>query len=112
MAVYFFWQGLVISIILSIVLSIGLTLFLNSSAKRRIAQEFEDEILEAIETDDKKEKKDTESKSGGFILIGPFPIIFGSGGARFDKKGFKWALLFFIVVILTFLLLGWTIRFI
>jgi len=111
MAVYFFWQGLVISIILSIVLSIGLTLFLNLSAKRRAAQKFEDDVSEIIEADEEPEKNE-KSKSGGFILIGPIPIIFGSGSVRFDKNGFKWALLFFAIVILTFLIIGWAIRFI
>jgi len=116
MAIVFFWQGLVISIILSIILSIVLTLVLNLSSKKRAGM-FEDEIFgETKEEQEEREREGKESrkesKTGGFILIGPIPIIFGSGGVRFDKNGFKWALLFFALIVFTFLMAAWVIRFI
>ncbi|MCL2863708.1 MAG: DUF131 domain-containing protein [Methanimicrococcus sp.] len=125
---YFFWQGLVISIILSVLLTIGMTLwsrrksagggaygfedgsrhdFYERNRKETVYDSEENERNEGNERDEKNErgegnkgKAEPRSKTSGLIMIGPIPIVFGSGGVRFDKSAFKYALLFFIIVIL------------
>ncbi|WNY27063.1 TIGR00304 family membrane protein [Methanolapillus ohkumae] len=48
---------------------------------------------------------ETPIKTGGMIMLGPFPILFGNGGVRLDKKNFKYALLFFLMTVLVYLIL-------
>jgi len=109
---YFFWPGLVISIVFSVLLTIGLNLWARRKSAYREAYDFE-------ETDDTNETEDTNgtdetdkprSEMSGMVMIGPIPIIFGSGGVRFDQKAFKYALLFFIIVILIWWILSRTVR--
>jgi len=120
-SIYFFWPGLVISILFSVLLTIGLNLW----ARRKYAdresydkesyerESYERESYDFEETDETEGRDGTgQPKSGmsGLIMIGPIPIIFGSGGVRFDQKAFKYALLFFIIVILIGWILTRTVR--
>lgn len=103
--VYFFWPGWIISIVLSILLSILLTAGLNfrrrnqgSSDASPAGGSFYDSSIEP------DPENDSRTKTGGMILIGPIPVVFGNGGLRFDKSVFKYALAFFLIV-----LFGWVL---
>ncbi|MBZ3934917.1 TIGR00304 family membrane protein [Methanimicrococcus blatticola] len=142
--VYFFWPGLIVSILLSIIFSILLTIGLNLQAKRRMnSAGFEtypndsdyncndncnddstnchDDYMNChndYEGDsDFNEKRNNpnfddepRSKTSGMIMIGPIPIIFGNGGFRFDKNAFKYALAFFLIVLISWILLSRIVR--
>ncbi|MDR0766907.1 MAG: DUF131 domain-containing protein [Methanosarcinales archaeon] len=92
--VYFFWPGLIISIILSILLTIGLNLW----ARRR--PQSENHFNERDFDDSSDSNDETRTKTSGMIMIGPIPIAFGNGGFRFDKNAFKYALAFFLIVLI------------
>ena len=113
---HFFGSGLMWSIVLSIVLSVVLTVCLNLFG-RRIAKspediecEYEKEVEKEAEKEEELNFEKPRAKSSGMILIGPIPIIFGSGGMRFDKKMFKYALLFFLIGLFMYFILMKTIR--
>ena len=89
---HFFWPGLFWSILFSIILSVVLTIGLNLWGRRMMKMPEVD-----YENEDTGGFEEPRTKSSGMILIGPIPIIFGSGGIRFDKKMFIYALLFFLI---------------
>ena len=109
---HFFAPGLMWSIILSIVLSVVLTVGLNLWGTRMVKkpEEREYEYEKENEKEDGNGFEEPRTKSSGMILIGPIPIIFGSGGIRFDKKMFKYALLFFLIVLFMYFIFMKTIR--
>lgn len=106
--VYFFWPGLILSLILSILLTIGLNLYIQKRARTGdgfIVDEnpYENDVASNPEDD-------FRTKTGGMIMIGPIPIIFGNGGFRFDKNAFKYALAFFLIVLIAWILLSRIVR--
>ena len=109
---HFFWPGLMWSIILSIIFSVVLTVGLNLWRRRtaKSLEEIEYEYEKENEREDSGGFEEPQTKSSGMILIGPIPIIFGSGGVRFDKKMFKYALLFFLIVLFMYFIFMKTIR--
>jgi len=137
-SIYFFWPGLVISILFSILLTVGLNLWarkkrasgesydfeedgrnaFNDKTFRETGHDFEEagevdeagEMDEAGEVDEANGANEPRSKMSGMIMIGPIPILFGSGGVRFDKKAFKYALLVFIIIILIWWIMVRTVR--
>ncbi|MDV0445574.1 hypothetical protein MmiAt1_11590 [Methanimicrococcus sp. At1] len=117
--VYFFWPGLIYSIIISIVLSILLTIGLNFWAKNRKHNPESD--FQFYDSEPNRFEKESEngadnfggeprSKTGGMILIGPIPIVFGDGGFRFDKSIFKYALTFFLIVLILWFIMSRIVR--
>ena len=128
-SVYFFWPGLLISIILSVLLTIGLNLWTRRKYAGRESYDFDEDSRHAFndkngrktghdfeetgktnETNQANEANKTRTDMSGMIMIGPIPIAFGSGGVRIDRKAFKYALLFFIIVILIWWTLVQTVR--
>jgi Protein of unknown function DUF131. len=109
---HFFGPGLMWSIIFSIVLSIVLTVGLNLWGRRMMKrpEEMEYEYEKENEREESGGFEEPQAKSSGMILIGPIPINFGSGGIRFDKKMFKYALLFFLIVLFMYFIFMKTIR--
>ena len=115
-SVNFFWQGLIISIILSILLTIGLNLWARkrSPSNAHFGAYYDDEYFDRNSEKNNSGSESEKSKSfddeprtktGGMIMIGPIPIAFGSGGVRFDKKAFKYALAFFLIVTIVWFLI-------
>lgn len=107
--IFFFWPALIISIVLSILLTIGL----NLRARRRAAG---GRIPEEIFPPDKAEEafaaeRRSQTKAGGMILVGPIPIVFGSDGVRFDKSLFKYALAFFLIILVLWFIVWRITRF-
>ena len=110
---HFFGPGLMWSIILSIILSVVLTVGLNLWGRRTKNSEeieYENEYEKEKERENGGGFEEPKTKSSGMILIGPIPIIFESGGVRFDKKMFIYALLFFLIVLCMYFVLMKTIR--
>jgi len=109
---HFFGPGLMWSIILSIIISVVLTVGLNLWGRRPVKrqEEIEYEYEKETEKGDGSGFEEPQTRSSGMILIGPIPIIFGSGGVRFDKKMFKYALLFFLIVLFMYFIFMKTIR--
>lgn len=130
--VYFFWPSLIISIALSILLTIGLNLWTRRQTKsgnyndyfkndqgdgyyenyRYRNDHYENERYENEQSayNDNSEHSrrfddEPRTKTSGMIMIGPIPIIFGDSGFRFDKNAFKYALAFFIIIIITWFIL-------
>ncbi|MCL2550454.1 MAG: DUF131 domain-containing protein [Methanimicrococcus sp.] len=115
-SIYFFWPGLVISIIFSVLLTIGLNLWARRKSADRESHDFEEDGRNAFNDENYRETEhdfeetgDPRSGMSGMIMIGPIPIVFGSGKFRFDQKAFKYALLFFIIVILIWWILARTV---
>ncbi|MDV0447089.1 hypothetical protein MsAg5_09630 [Methanosarcinaceae archaeon Ag5] len=128
---FLFWP----SVILSVVGSIVLTAVFYFLSKRNSSQSYDDfydgnneyndhehndheydeyrknDRFDSNDGDSSSEDFDSQSqiKTGGVILIGPIPIAFGNGGIRFDKKNFKYALLFFLIAVLVYLMMVWII---
>lgn len=103
--VYFFWPGLIISIVLSILLSILLTIGLNFLSRNKSLSDDPVDGGYFYESDDEPNPgNDSRAKTGGMILIGPIPIVFGNGGFRFGKNVFKYALVFFLTVLIVWFL--------
>ncbi|MDY0266748.1 MAG: DUF131 domain-containing protein [Methanimicrococcus sp.] len=129
--VYFFWPGLILSIVLSILLTLLLNLRawkkrynysdsdFDSDFNSRFDSDFnsdfnsdfapDSDFDSSVPSDSKNESnrfKISQTKAGGMIMIGPIPIVFGSGGVRFDKTAFKYALIFFIIVLICWFVFG------
>ena len=112
-SVNFFWQGLIISIVLSILLTIGLNLWARkrSPSNAHFGAYYDDAYYnknsktDADMDNEKNFDDEPRTKTGGMIMIGPIPIAFGSGGVRFDKKAFKYALAFFLIVTVVWFLI-------
>lgn len=114
-SINFFWPELILSIVLSILLTVGLNVWAHHKSVGR--ETCEDAGFSPANR--KEESGNTRggfdfetprSKTGGMIMIGPIPIVFGDGGFRFDKKTFKYALLFFIILIISCQFLIRTVR--
>ncbi len=108
--VYFFWPGLIVSIVLSILLSVLLTIGLNF---RRRNKEFSNDSVDseyAYESSEPDWEGGSSAKTGGMILVGPIPIVFGNSGFRFDKSVFKYALVFFLTVLIVWFILTRAVR--
>lgn len=115
--VYFFWPGLIISIAFSIIFSILLTIGLNlrTGRRRQSSDSDDDKNYSKTESDEIEDEsgdgfEEPRTKAGGMIMIGPIPIVFGNGGFRFDKSAFKYALIFFLIVVIVWFILARIVR--
>ncbi|WNY28322.1 hypothetical protein MmiEs2_05070 [Methanimicrococcus stummii] len=113
--IYFFGPGLIYSILISIVLSILLTIGLNWYARKQMSKDFchENNPGDAgldYDFEDADSDGTTHTKTGGMILVGPIPIVFGNGKIGFDKGIFKYALVFFLIILILWFFLSQRVR--
>ncbi|WNY24873.1 TIGR00304 family membrane protein [Methanolapillus millepedarum] len=111
--IYFlFWPSLILSVLGSIILTAAFYLISRRNAYSSSDPFYGSDGLNSNEEDSSSngfESGETQIKTGGMIMVGPIPIVFGNDGMRFDKKNFKYALLFFLIAVLIYLAAVWII---
>lgn len=93
-------QYILLIVTISIILAVlGVVLIMLDALRARPYKEVEFREVEEKKFEESEEERRKKVKTGGVVLIGPVPIIFGT-----DRDIIKWAIILTVIVVTIFII--------